>query len=147
MDGHEVRRLRRERHHANSDSPQASSKAAQRSRDAREVALPESPVCTPLGKSKGRCYTPAEVSRIMAQVIGAGPDTKRDQTVYDPTCGSGSLLIKAADEAQNGLTVYGQEKHGAPWTDGEHEPHPSWTRGSYCPLPECLARQAPDGLP
>ena len=41
--------------------------------------------------------------------------TKRDQTVYDPTCGSGSLLIKAADEAQNGLTVYGQEKHGAPW--------------------------------
>ena len=64
---------------------------------------------TQSGKSKGQFYTPAEVSRIMAQVIGIGPDTRRDQTVYDPTCGSGSLLIKAADEAPNGLTIYGQE--------------------------------------
>ena len=54
---------------------------------------------TQSGKSKGQFYTPAEVSRIMAQVIGIGPDSKRDHTVYDPTCGSGSLLIKAADEA------------------------------------------------
>ena len=52
---------------------------------------------TQSGKSKGQFYTPAEVSRIMAQVIGIGPDTRRDHTVYDPTCGSGSLLIKAAD--------------------------------------------------
>ena len=52
----------------------------------------------------------------MAQVIGVGPDTRRDQTVYDPTCGSGSLLIKAADEAPNGLTIYGQEKDVATWT-------------------------------
>ena len=52
----------------------------------------------------------------MAQVIGIGPDTKRDDTVYDPTCGSGSLLIKAADEAPNGLTIYGQEKDVATWT-------------------------------
>ena len=71
---------------------------------------------TQSGKSKGQFYTPAEVSRIMAQVIGIGPDTKRDQTVYDPTCGSGSLLIKAADEAPNGLTIYGQEKDVATWT-------------------------------
>ena len=71
---------------------------------------------TQSGKSKGQFYTPAEVSRIMAQVIGIGPDTKRDHTVYDPTCGSGSLLIKAADEAPNGLTIYGQEMDVATWT-------------------------------
>ena len=71
---------------------------------------------TQSGKSKGQFYTPAEVSRIMAQVIGIGPDTRRDQTVYDPTCGSGSLLIKAADEAPNGLTIYGQEMDVATWT-------------------------------
>ena len=64
---------------------------------------------TQSGKSKGQFYTPAEVSRIMAQVIGIGPDTPQDQTVHDPTCGSGSLLIKAADAAPNGLTIYGQE--------------------------------------
>ena len=52
---------------------------------------------TQSGKSKGQFYTPAEVSRIMAQVIGIGPDSRRDHTVYDPTCGSGSLLIKAAE--------------------------------------------------
>ena len=71
---------------------------------------------TQSGKSKGQFYTPAEVSRIMARVIGIGSDTKRDHTVYDPTCGSGSLLIKAADEAPHGLTVYGQEKDVATWT-------------------------------
>ena len=71
---------------------------------------------TQSGKSKGQFYTPAEVSRIMAQVIGIGPDSRKDQTVYDPTCGSGSLLIKAADAAPNGLTIYGQEKDVATWT-------------------------------
>ncbi len=71
---------------------------------------------TQSGKSKGQFYTPAEVSRIMAQVIGIGPDTRLRHTVYDPTCGSGSLLIKAADEAPNGLTIYGQEMDVATWT-------------------------------
>ena len=71
---------------------------------------------TQSGKSKGQFYTPAEVSRIMAQVIGIGPDTRKDQTVYDPACGSGSLLIRAADAAPNGLTIYGQEKDVATWT-------------------------------
>ncbi len=71
---------------------------------------------TQSGKSKGQFYTPAEVSRIMAQVIGIGPDTRLDQTVHDPTCGSGSLLIKAADAAPNGLTIYGQEMDVATWT-------------------------------
>ena len=71
---------------------------------------------TQSGKSKGQFYTPAEVSRIMAQVIGIGQETMRHHTVYDPTCGSGSLLIKAAAEAPNGLTIYGQEMDVATWT-------------------------------
>ena len=65
---------------------------------------------TESGKSKGQFYTPAEVSRIMAKVIGITDKTMRRQSVYDPTCGSGSLLLKAADEAPNGLTIYGQEQ-------------------------------------
>ena len=68
---------------------------------------------TESGKSKGQFYTPAEVSRIMAKVVGIGPDTQQDQTIYDPTCGSGSLLLKAADEAPHGITVYGQEMDNA----------------------------------
>ena len=68
---------------------------------------------TESGKSKGQFYTPAEVSRIMAKVIGIGPDTQKMNTIYDPTCGSGSLLLKAADEAPRGLSIYGQEKDNA----------------------------------
>lgn len=70
---------------------------------------------TESGKSKGQFYTPAEVSRILAQVVGIGPETKPDQTIYDPTCGSGSLLLKAADEAPRGITIYGQEMDLATW--------------------------------
>ena len=68
---------------------------------------------TESGKSKGQFYTPAEVSRIMAQVIGIGPDTQQDETIYDPACGSGSLLLRAADTAPRGLSIYGQEKDNA----------------------------------
>lgn len=64
---------------------------------------------TESGKSKGQFYTPAEVSRIMAQVIGINQAKRRDQTVYDPTCGSGSLLLKAAAETEHGISIYGQE--------------------------------------
>src|SRR3989454_6293174 len=70
---------------------------------------------TESGKSKGQFYTPAEVSRIMSKVVGIGPQTRKDQTIYDPTCGSGSLLIKAADEAPSGMTIYGQENDLATW--------------------------------
>jgi type I restriction enzyme M protein len=70
---------------------------------------------TEAGKSKGQFYTPAEVSRIIAKVIGIGPQTRQDQTLYDPTCGSGSLLLKAADEAPHGITIYGQENDVATW--------------------------------
>ena len=68
---------------------------------------------TESGKSKGQFYTPAEVSRIMAKVIGIGPGTSLQHTIYDPTCGSGSLLLKATDEAPRGITIYGQEKDNA----------------------------------
>ncbi len=64
---------------------------------------------TESGKSKGQFYTPSEVSRVMAKVIGISQAKRLDQTVYDPTCGSGSLLIKAADETEHGITIYGQE--------------------------------------
>ena len=60
---------------------------------------------TESGKSKGQFYTPSEVSRIMAQVLGvADANTSPDTTVYDPTCGSGSLLLKIADAATTDLT-------------------------------------------
>jgi len=52
---------------------------------------------TQSGKSKGQFYTPAEVSRVMAKIIGIEKATSSQQTIYDPTCGSGSLLLKAAD--------------------------------------------------
>ena len=62
------------------------------------------------GKSKGQFYTPGEVSRIMAKVIGIDKATDPSMTVYDPACGSGSLLIRAADEAPCEISIYGQEK-------------------------------------
>ncbi len=68
---------------------------------------------TESGKSKGQFYTPSEVSRILANVLGINKDTRQDETAYDPTCGSGSLLLKVNDQAPNGLTLYGQEKDNA----------------------------------
>jgi type I restriction enzyme M protein len=70
---------------------------------------------TQSGKSKGQFYTPAEVSRVIAKIVGIGPDTSQDQRAYDPTCGSGSLLLKVAAEAPRGITLYGQEKDNATW--------------------------------
>lgn len=68
---------------------------------------------TESGKSKGQFYTPSEVSQILAKVVGIKDDTPQDATVYDPTCGSGSLLLKASDQAERGLTLYGQEMDNA----------------------------------
>lgn len=70
---------------------------------------------TESGKSKGQFYTPAEVSRVVAKIVGIGLGTRQDHTVYDPTCGSGSLLLKVAAEAPRGITIYGQEKDNATW--------------------------------
>ena len=70
---------------------------------------------TQSGKSKGQFYTPAEVSRVIAQILGIRhAATTNNTTVYDPTCGSGSLLLKIGDEASYGkhvrVSLYGQEK-------------------------------------
>lgn len=96
---------------------------------------------TESGKSKGQFYTPAEVSRIMAQVVGINSYTRQDQTIYDPTCGSGSLLLKAADEAPRGISVYGQEMDIATYSLARmnlilhgHEAHEVW-RGNTLAAP------------
>ncbi|MHB8210122.1 MAG: type I restriction-modification system subunit M [Acidithiobacillus sp.] len=68
---------------------------------------------TESGKSKGQFYTPAEVSQVIAKVIGIAHAKNASQTIYDPTCGSGSLLLKAASEARTGVTIYGQEMDNA----------------------------------
>ena len=66
---------------------------------------------TESGKSKGQFYTPSEVSRVIAKVIGISPEnTKAATTAYDPTCGSGSLLLKLAAQAGKNITLEGQEK-------------------------------------
>ena len=74
------------------------------------------------GKSKGQFYTPSEVSRIIARLIGIGdikPSLQRKWTLYDPAAGSGSLLIRAADEApvdargKSIVSIFGQEKDHA----------------------------------
>jgi len=66
---------------------------------------------TQSGKSKGQFYTPAEVSRVIAKVLGISPDnTVVATTAYDPTCGSGSLLLKIAAEAGKHITLEGQER-------------------------------------
>jgi type I restriction enzyme M protein len=68
---------------------------------------------TESGKSKGQFYTPSEVSRIMAKVIGISKSKSQTESLYDPTTGSGSLLLKSADEAPHGITIYGQENDNA----------------------------------
>jgi type I restriction enzyme M protein len=72
---------------------------------------------TQAGKSKGQFYTPAEVSRVMASVIGIDKAKSQKETIYDPTCGSGSLLLKAHAAAKSptgfDLAIYGQEMDNA----------------------------------
>jgi type I restriction enzyme M protein len=101
---------------------------------------------TESGKSKGQFYTPSEVSRILAKVIGVEAAQSRSETVYDPTCGSGSLLLKVAYEAPEKVTLYGQEMdnstralavmnmwlHGNPEAEiwrGNTLSSPHWTEG------------------
>jgi type I restriction enzyme M protein len=66
---------------------------------------------TESGKSKGQFYTPSEVSRILARILQIPKSKHNGETmIYDPTCGSGSLLLKVATETNNKATVFGQEK-------------------------------------
>ena len=62
------------------------------------------------GKSKGEFYTPGEISRILAKVIGVKKGAIEKQTAHDPTCGSGSLLLKVGEESEYTTNLYGQEK-------------------------------------
>jgi type I restriction enzyme M protein len=65
---------------------------------------------TESGKAKGQFYTPSEVSLIMALVIGIKKGVRHNQSFYDPTSGSGSLLLKVADECEGSASLFGQEK-------------------------------------
>lgn len=60
------------------------------------------------GKKAGEFYTPQEVSRILAEIVSIGHQRLRN--VYDPTCGSGSLLLRAASIGK-AVYIYGQEKN------------------------------------
>src|SRR3989442_7385695 len=69
---------------------------------------------TESGKSNGQFYTPDEVSRIMAKIIGIhDAKTSAATTVYDPTCGSSSLLAEVGDEAGTTVTLHVKEQYAA----------------------------------
>jgi type I restriction enzyme M protein len=96
------------------------------------------------GKSKGQFYTPSEVSRIMAKVIGISPaNSKAATTAYDPTCGSGSLLLKVPSPLMPGLpsdtvSVPSQQAPKALYVhqSPDAEPHPRETgEGALSPSP------------
>jgi type I restriction enzyme M protein len=59
------------------------------------------------GKKAGEFYTPQQVSNVLAQLVTVGKD--RLKSVYDPTCGSGSLLLRVAKQVKEVSAFYGQE--------------------------------------
>lgn len=64
------------------------------------------------GKKAGEFFTPAEVSTLLAKLTKSKPGAR----ICDPTCGSGSLLIKAGKEVgNNNFSLYGQEVNGSTW--------------------------------
>jgi type I restriction enzyme M protein len=64
------------------------------------------------GKKAGEFYTPAAVSRLLAKLAAPQPG----DTICDPACGSGSLLIRAAEEVgSDNFALYGQESNGSTW--------------------------------
>ena len=61
------------------------------------------------GKKGGEFFTPAEVSELLSRLV----KPEENDRIYDPTCGSGSLLIKAFNKVPNGKAqIYGQERNG-----------------------------------
>ncbi len=64
------------------------------------------------GKKAGEFFTPKEVSTLLAKLTKSKPGAR----ICDPTCGSGSLLIKAGQEVGgNNFSLYGQELNGSTW--------------------------------
>jgi type I restriction enzyme M protein len=61
------------------------------------------------GKKAGEFYTPQQVSKVLAQLVTTGKTQLK--SVYDPTCGSGSLLLRVAKEVKNVGAFYGQESN------------------------------------
>src|SRR5690554_1614212 len=59
------------------------------------------------GKKAGEFYTPQEVSMVLSKLVTTGKTRLR--SVYDPTCGSGSLLLRVAKEVEEVTNFYGQE--------------------------------------
>lgn len=59
------------------------------------------------GKKAGEFYTPQQVSKVLAKIVTTGKE--RLKSVYDPTCGSGSLLLRVAREVESVGDFYGQE--------------------------------------
>lgn len=77
------------------------------------------------GKKAGEFYTPQEVSQILAEIVTTGQDRLRN--VYDPTCGSGSLLIRAA-QTGNAAEIYGQREESNDIQSGSYEHVASWNK-------------------
>lgn len=64
------------------------------------------------GKKGGEFFTPSEVSRLVAELV----DPKENERIYDPTCGSGGLLLKAYNKVtSHKVAVYGQEVNNQTW--------------------------------
>jgi type I restriction enzyme M protein len=64
------------------------------------------------GKKAGEFYTPSEISTLLAKLV----DPRSGDRICDPTCGSGSLLIKVTQEiGSKNFSIYGQEVNGATW--------------------------------
>ncbi|MDD4149248.1 MAG: type I restriction-modification system subunit M [Bacteroidales bacterium] len=64
------------------------------------------------GKKAGEFYTPSQVSTLIAKLTKSNPGAR----IYDPTCGSASLLVKAGKEVgSNNFSLYGQEANGSTW--------------------------------
>lgn len=61
------------------------------------------------GKDKGQFYTPTEISRLMALLIGIDKDDRPMVSAYDPTCGSGSLLLRVRAAAKHNVSLDGQD--------------------------------------
>lgn len=103
--------------HPSSIQPEEGKVAADTIGDAYEYMIGE--FARQAGKKAGSFFTPSEVSELMARIV----NPKISDTMYDPTCGSGSLLIrtgKKAIEKENGnvktLALYGQEMNGSSWS-------------------------------